>query len=381
MFGTHELIIPSLDEDVETNIVESIESNNINRNKQENKNELNYDKEQVNKILQDNERRRMERHGKKYKMSPEEYKQMKIDLKKGPYLYRPSQMSNDGDGSDRVVVIVASVLIITMFVYCILNLCRIPLVILFPYFVLMFVLMAGSYYKAVTTPPMKCVGYEPDCTEQEKQEAIERETFGKEHKFKVVDIGYPARYCYHCKGFKCERAYHCKKCKACVLRRDHHCPWIGQCVGQHNYRYFLQFLIYLPWNCINGIIIVLWSLFKDFKDTVHEPHPASIIFSMISLFTLIILFGFGFSVMMLTITYFHTALINVTSMEDVEHDRYESLSHHKAPSLPSYDKGMFNNWKEYMGETFWSWVSPFASDGRENLNNDVTISLEEIQMS
>ncbi|KAM0788532.1 hypothetical protein ACM66B_001660 [Microbotryomycetes sp. NB124-2] len=48
---------------------------------------------------------------------------------------------------------------------------------------------------------------------------------------------------------KPERSHHCKVCKTCILKFDHHCPWIKQCVGLHNERYFVLFLCYFSVSC------------------------------------------------------------------------------------------------------------------------------------
>ncbi|XP_076823697.1 palmitoyltransferase ZDHHC12-B-like [Clavelina lepadiformis] len=39
------------------------------------------------------------------------------------------------------------------------------------------------------------------------------------------------------------RAKHCRECKHCVRRFDHHCPWIFNCVGERNHKWFYTFLV------------------------------------------------------------------------------------------------------------------------------------------
>lgn len=40
---------------------------------------------------------------------------------------------------------------------------------------------------------------------------------------------------------------------------DHHCPWINNCVGEQNQRYFIQFLIYVGVLSIYAIVLVVVS--------------------------------------------------------------------------------------------------------------------------
>ncbi|KAF9450518.1 zf-DHHC-domain-containing protein [Macrolepiota fuliginosa MF-IS2] len=70
----------------------------------------------------------------------------------------------------------------------------------------------------------------------------------------MTPILHPAyRYCHQDRIVRPYRAHHCRSCGTCVLKFDHHCPWIGQCVGARNHKFFLNF-------CQAGAILTLYIL-------------------------------------------------------------------------------------------------------------------------
>ncbi|KAJ1308084.1 hypothetical protein OPQ81_002148 [Rhizoctonia solani] len=78
------------------------------------------------------------------------------------------------------------------------------------------------------------------------------------------------RYCARDRLMKPMRTHHCRLCATCVLQYDHHCPWIGQCVGAYNRKFFLNFTFWSTWFTAWVFGTLLADVIVDSRNIYYE---------------------------------------------------------------------------------------------------------------
>nr|XP_058165129.1 palmitoyltransferase ZDHHC3-like [Dasypus novemcinctus] len=157
----------------------------------------------------------------------------------------------------------------------------------------------------------------------------------------------PAARCAHCGAASLEGAHHCHVCRRCVRGMDHHCPWVNNCVGAGNRKYFVLFTLYTALASLHVVLLLGVRAVRSYRRGEWDAHSTVSPRASVLVLFLVALEGLLFSSVMLGIQV-HAICTARRRPEPLQGDRCARL-------------------KAVFGRGFsLAWISPFASPEPQN---------------
>lgn len=161
------------------------------------------------------------------------------------------------------------------------------------------------------------------------------------------------RYCDKCKCIKPDRAHHCGTCQQCVLKMDHHCPWVNNCVGYSNYKYFILFLGYAFIFC-GYVASTSFEYFIEFWNEIKNFQPGR--FHLLFLFFVSTMFALS----VFSLLAYHIYLIarNCTTLESFRSPVFQATG---IPDPNGFNLKMSENFKQIFGSNLLTAILPIKT--------------------
>lgn len=181
-----------------------------------------------------------------------------------------------------------------------------------------------------------------------------------------------ARWCKRCQKPKPPMTHHCHICKRCILKMDHHCPWMHNCIGFYNYRFFFVFLFYMWIGC--GYTMYMASIPLRENDSDEENTGV--------LFTFVIALAVFFSLTGLFLFHLYLVTSAQTTIDFYAYRRRRRQARREArqrgetPAIPqyvnAYDLGKLQNLRTLFdrGGVYW-WLVMFLPNNLPPKGNGI----------
>ncbi|KAL5022274.1 hypothetical protein ScPMuIL_001429 [Solemya velum] len=158
--------------------------------------------------------------------------------------------------------------------------------------------------------------------------------------------------CPKCVSIKPDRAHHCSVCQRCIRKMDHHCPWVNNCIGETNQKYFVLFTLYIFAISCHAVYLAIEHFIncvgKDWKGCSSYSPPATTIFLIFLLFEGLL---FGIFTAVMFGSQLSAICTDETGIEQLKKEQGQWERKSKWLSL-----------KSVFGHPFsWQWFSPFST--------------------
>jgi len=219
--------------------------------------------------------------------------------------------------------------------------------------------MIYNYLRAIFTDP----GLPPEYEMLDAESLCADMTGDKDGEEDGVKAALKPRKCPKCSRQKPDRCHHCSICRRCVLKMDHHCPWVNNCVGHGNYRYFCLFMLFLAFCCL----FVAISSCNLFISSMFRPRRSKLSFSDRQFISLSFIIAVCILIALFLLGGFHIYLVltNQTTIEfhDNMRKKREGRASGKGYRNP-WDLGRRRNFQQVFGpNTFCRgrWLLPYMA--------------------